>query len=137
MNMQIPKSMQLLALIVGIAAILFSTVAMTKAPLTGRFHTSVEGFDGVSAQEQARETPTAPLSVSPSGARKARVKPKCNECGVVESMRRVAPEGSSPVIYEIKVRMHDGSTRVNRDANPANWRPGEHIILLGGNQSGR
>ncbi len=132
MNMQIPKSMQLPALITGIAAILFSTVAMTKAPIAGWSHTSVAGAGEISAQQQLGETPAA----QPSGTRKVRMKPKCNECGVVESMRRVTPEGNSPAIYEIKVRMRDGSTHVSRDANPANWRRGEHIILLGGNQAG-
>lgn len=137
MNMQIPKSMQLPALITGIAAILFSTVAMTKVPIAGRSPTSFAGSDEISAQAQLRETLAVQPAVSPSGAHKARMKPKCNECGVIESMRRVTLEGNSPAIYEIKVRMRDGSTRVNRDANPANWRPGEHIILLGGNQAAK
>ena len=127
MNMHIPKSMQLPALITGVAAILFSTVAMTKGPLSGYSRTAFASLDGISAPE-----PSPEASVRP--AHKARVKPKCSECGVIESMRRVPPEGDSPAIYEIKVRMRDGSIRVNRDPNPANWRPGEHIILLGANQ---
>ena len=128
MNMSIPKSMQLLALITGVAAILFSAVAMTKGTLAGHAHAAVASLDGISAPEPLSETASA------QSAHKVHVKPKCNECGVIESMRRVPPEGDSPAMYEIKVRMRDGSIRVNRDPNPANWRPGEHIILLGANQ---
>ena len=43
---------------------------------------------------------------------------------------------TTPAIYEIKVRMRDGSIQVSRDANAANWHRGEHIILIGGNQTG-
>jgi len=129
--------MQLPALITGIAAILFSTVAMTKAPIAGWSSASFAGSDEISTPQQLHETLAVQPAISPSGAHKARMKPKCNECGVIESMRRLTPEGNSPAIYEIKVRMRDGSTRVNREANPANWRPGEHILLLGGNQTAK
>ena len=130
MNIQIPKSMQLPALITGIGAILFSTVAMTKAPIAGWSH--LAGENKISAQQQLGESAAA----QPSGTRQVRVKPKCNECGVVESMRRINPERDSPAIYEIKVRMRDGSIQVSHDANAATWHRGEHIILLGGSQAG-
>ena len=128
MNIQIPKSMQLPALIIGIGAILFSIVAMTKAPIAGWYY--LAGAGKVSAQQLGE------LAAAHSGTRQVRVKPKCNECGEVESMRRVNPEGDSPAIYEIKVRMRDGSIQVSHDANAANWHRGEHIILIGGNQAG-
>lgn len=122
-------------LIACVAAILFSTVAMTMVPLMGWRHSSSESLDQMSAQEQMPETPAAMLTRS--GAGRARVKARCEECGVIESMRRVAPEGISPSIYEITVRLGDGSTDVFSDATPANWRPGERIILIGGrSQSG-
>lgn len=134
MNIPIPKSMQLPALITGVGAILFSTVAMTKGPLAGNAHLSVADLNGNSAPAQLRDNAATPSVLAPSGTRKPRAKSKCEECGVIESMRQVSPEGDSPAIYEIKVRMRDGSIRVNRDANPANWRRGEHLILLGANQ---
>ena len=137
MNMQIPQPMHVPLLIAGIAAILFSAVAMAIVPIIRSFHSSFEGGDGIFAQEQLTETSAAALSIVPSGTGKARVKARCEECGVVESMRRVAAVGNSPAIYEITVRMRDGSTRVSSDASPANWHPGERIILIGGgNQFG-
>ena len=48
MNIQIPKSMQLPALITGIGAILFSTVAMTKAPIAG-WRMSICGYHPLTA----------------------------------------------------------------------------------------
>ena len=132
MNTQTTNSMHVPLLIAGIAAILFSTVAMAIVPIIGWFQSSFEGFDGSSAQEQLPETLAAPLSVAPSGTGKARVKARCDECGVIESMRRVAAVGHAPAIYEITVRLGDGSTHVLSDASPANWRPGERFNLIGG-----
>ena len=66
------------------------------------------------------------------------MKARCDECGVIESTREVAAVGKSPAIYEITVRLGDGLTHVLSDASQANWRPGERIKLIGGeNQSGR
>jgi len=76
---------------------------------------------------------------------------KCPECGVVESWREIVPDGSdhadtavvqqgrtspqnrAPQLksYEITLRMKDGSSHRFVDANPANWRPGQRIILIG------
>ena len=42
------------------------------------------------------------------------------------------------LIAGIVAILRDGSTHVLSDASPANWRPGERMILIGGaNQSGR
>ena len=137
MNMQIPKSMHVPPLSAGITAIVFSIGVMTIVAITGWFHSSFEGSGGISAREQLPAIPRALRWVATSGASHTRAKARCDECGVVESMRRVAPVGNSPALYEITVRMRDGSTRVSSDASPANWRPGEGIILIGGdNQSG-
>lgn len=87
----------------------------------------------------------------------ARDKVKCPECGVVASTReigklgagfdpgatggltrdaRIALAGKPAKRYEVTVRMKDGSSRVFMDATPANWRPGERVILIeGANQS--
>ena len=130
MNTQIPKSIHVPLLIAGIAAILFSAAAMAIVPGMGWFHTPLEGVDSIVAQEQLAETPAAPLA--PLGAGKARAKARCEACGVIESMRRVAPGGISPAIYEITIRLGDGSTRVISDASPATWRPGERMTLIDG-----
>ena len=130
MNLQTPKPTQAPLLIAAVAAILFSTMAMAIAPITGWFHSSFEGVDGIVAQEKLPQTPA--VSLSPSSAGEARVKARCDECGVIDSMRRVAAAGFSPGFYEITVRLGDGSIHVLSDASPANWRPGERIILIGG-----
>jgi hypothetical protein len=63
---------------------------------------------------------------------------KCPECGVVESARELATErnaeaGPTPLRrYEITLRMKDGSSHHFVDASPANWRPGQRIILISG-----
>lgn len=81
-----------------------------------------------------------------------RLPAKCEECGVVVSTREFAPASeevepgasgeatrsarnaaprSATTGREITVRMRDGSRRVFRDAKPANWHPGERVILIG------
>jgi hypothetical protein len=67
---------------------------------------------------------------------------KCPECGVVESWRELAAQGGAenraeagakPIkAYEITLRMKDGSSHRFVDASPANWRPGQRIILISG-----
>jgi hypothetical protein len=83
----------------------------------------------------------------------ARVRVKCAECGVVESTR-VIEQGHAGIdpgataaltkdsrnvvskksarISEITVRMQDGASHRFVDANLANWRPGERVILIKG-----
>lgn len=83
-----------------------------------------------------RETPSAaeralPATV-PEGAGKARIRSRCQGCGVVESIRRVEPVGNEPAGYEFTIRLRDGSTRVTSDATPAQWRIGDSIMLIGG-----
>ena len=140
MNTQASKHMHVHVplLITAIAAIMLSIVAIAIVPVIGWFHGSFEGFDRIFTHEQLPETPAAPIWVDASRAGHAQVKARCDECGIVESMRQFAPEENSPAIYEITVRMRDGSTRVLSDTNPANWRPGERIVVIGGGkQSGR
>ena len=119
-------------LMTGIAAILLGALAMTIVPIAAWPHGSSDFLDGISAPAQASETSAATLTVAQSGDGQARVKSKCDECGVIQSMRRVAAVGNSPATYEITVRLRDGTTRVNSDASPANWCPGERMILIGG-----
>ena len=130
--MQAPKSMRLPLLVAGIAAVLFSTLAMTIVPSERWFHSSLEGVDGFFAQEQLPETRKVLFSAAPSNIGETRVKARCDKCAVIESMRWLTPVGNSPAIYEITVRLRDGSTRVLSDPSPANWGIGEHMILIGG-----
>ena len=124
-----PKSMHMPLMIAAIAAILFTAVAMASLPIMGWLHASFKSIDRIFAQER---TPEAALSAATSGAGQARVKARCDECGVIDSMRRIDAVGDTPASYETTIRFGDGSTRVLRDASPPNWRPGERINLIGG-----
>lgn len=83
----------------------------------------------------------------------ARVRVKCGECGIVESLREIKPAdesniplASGPVAklalneapakpnkrYEVTVRMRDGASRVFEENSPANWRPGERVTFIDG-----
>ena len=83
----------------------------------------------------------------------SRVRVKCDECGIVESLREIKPAGeaSHPVAsgrgvklalndaaatsnkrYEVTVRMRDGASRVFEESSPANWRPGERVTFIDG-----
>lgn len=83
----------------------------------------------------------------------SRVRVKCDECGIVESLREIKPadEASHPDAagrhvklalneatakpnkrYEVTVRMRDGASRVFEESTPANWRPGERVTFIDG-----
>ena len=132
MNAQFPTTMHAPLLITGIAATLFSTAAMTVVTIAGWLPGSIESFDENFIHLQPPESSAALLSDFEPGVGQSRVKARCEECGEIESMRKVAAVGNSPTTYEITVRMRDGSTRVNSDASPANWRPGDRMLLIGG-----
>jgi hypothetical protein len=122
--------------IAGIAAISFSAVGMTNVPRAW-FHKSVAGFDRMSSQDDSSTTPAELPSLASPGNGRARVKLSCAECGVVDSVRRVALTGNAPAVYEITIRMRDESTRVVTLSH-GNWRPRDRITLIGGaNTSGR
>ena len=74
----------------------------------------------------------AAVPALPDGGGKARLRSRCEGCGVVEAIRRFEPAGELPAGYEFTVRLHDGSTRVSRDANAARWHIGDRIMLIGG-----
>ena len=80
--------------------------------------------------------PAAPSAPAPSAATSVaavRAKPKCAECGVVQSVRRVPVQGDArETYYEITVRLRDGSIHSHTEATPGNWRPGERIIYIAG-----
>jgi hypothetical protein len=129
-NKRIPKSMRVPLIVAGIAAISFSAVGMTNVPLTW-FHNSIAGFDGMSAQDDLSTASAELPSLASPGAGTARVKMSCAECGVVDSVRRVALTGNAPAVYEVTIRIRDESTRVV-SLSHGNWRPRDRITLIGG-----
>jgi hypothetical protein len=142
MKTQADKSSYLPLLITGIAVVLFSTAGIAR--MMGWGPNSTDDSGEILAPDQAASVP--PTS-------EARAKARCAECGVIVSMREIErhDEGSGPgaagVVtagnqdekrvkstrsYEIIVRMADGSRRVINDANPASWRTGERLMVIGG-----
>lgn len=87
---------------------------------------------GTPVVERPPELPAAPIFAGSTRESQARVKARCAECAVIESIRRLPAAGTAPAMYEITVRMRDGSIRVNREATPADWRPGQRILYLAG-----
>jgi len=82
------------------------------------------------ASRKARPVPSVELEAQPAESL-ARRKPRCAECGLVESVSASrAPTGSAG--REITIRLMDGSSRVIADPNPAEWRPGERVMVIDG-----
>lgn len=142
MKTQVDKSSYLPLLITGIAVILFSTAAIAR--MMGWGPNSIGDSGDILALDQTAPVPTMSA---------ARAKPRCPECGVFVSMREIerhdrdsGPAAAGKVTagnrdetqvkstksYEIIVRMAGGSSRVIHDANPARWRTGEGVIVIGG-----
>lgn len=123
--------------VAGIALVSLSVVAMTNVP-PGWFPSSFAGSDQTSAEEALPPLPAAVTAGAPGAEKSGRVNRKCRECGVVDSVRRIALTEIAPASYEVTVRMRDGATRVVSVASHGNWRLRERITLIGGeNQPGR
>ena len=142
MNAQVKKFLHFPVLVGGTAAILVSGIVIASLAFSGQ-----EFYAGV-APAEAFETAAVPAIAAP--ASRAR---RCAECGVIESVREInAPdetgavespgrsaagkrgeiEAKPPGIYEITIRMQDGSMRVITDAKPARWRYGEPVTIIAG-----
>lgn len=121
---------------------------------------SVGDVENVGVALDSLPPPVSPVSVeeqiSAGQARRAlSARRQCEECGVVASTREIRQrrEGSefgefgaagdvtrggrsapdeSTRIYEVTVRMQDGSNRVFVQTSPANWRVGERLIFIAG-----
>lgn len=117
-------------LIAGWVALIVSNLAMPGEPVVNWFLGSSASAGSVPAPALFPDATAATLGHSTATA--PAMKPRCDECGVVDSNRPIAATDSSPVSYEITLRMSDGSMRVLNDPNPASLRPGERIILIGG-----
>jgi hypothetical protein len=70
----------------------------------------------------------ADAAVSAPETMETRVSARCPECGVVMTTRALASGAGAR--HEVTVRMSSGASRVFTDANPANWRPGQRVILI-------
>lgn len=124
------KTIRAPLLIAGLATLLFSSVAISGVAILEWFHGRSVALGEVVAEDHlaAAGAPASPLPVLV----RAPLKPNCEECGVIDSTRRIATAGSAEVVYEITLRMSDGSTRVLTDARPATLHRGERIILISG-----
>ena len=141
MNIQASNRLPLMA--GGIAAILVSAIAL------GSLAISAQGSDG-SVAAPAASPAAAALPPPESSAVRAY---RCAECGVIEATRvvetaqqtagvnasgrlaaarRSATAAAPAVIYEITIRLQDGSMRVVTDARPARWRHGEPVTIIAG-----
>ena len=114
-----------------VAAAAGAGAVMANVPLVAWSHLAEPaGFS------MPREAPSAAepalLADDGQGAAQARVRPRCEGCGIVEAIRHFAPAAGVPAGYEFTVRMRDGSTRVSSDADAARWRIGDAILLIGG-----
>jgi len=129
------KVLPLPFLVSGLAALLFSSLAISSVQLLHWMGGSSEDVYAVAVQE------TVPVSAANSDLAANAPVPgpsRCEECGVVYSTRQVAATDNSPLLYEITLRMRNGSMRVVSDPKPASLRPGERIILISGlNPPGR
>lgn len=130
MHWQVPRPMQRRLLMSGVAAILLGMAAVGIVSGTGWLAAPPPGGAEMVTQEQPADADTKTLSPTETGPFRGNT--RCDECGVIESLRQVATAGNSPAIYEVTVRMGDGSTHTRRDASPPNWRAGERIILIAG-----
>jgi hypothetical protein len=97
---------------------------------------AMAGWPEPAGMATPREAPSAAeralLPLLPEGGGRARLRSRCEGCGVVEDIRRVEPEGALLPSYEFTIRLRDGSSRVSSDASMARWHIGDSIMLIGG-----
>ena len=156
MKTQSTKFRYLPRLIVGIAVVLSSTVGI--AAIMGWLPASTDGSGGILALDDlpvASAKAVAGTAQTPREqvAGDARANERCAECGVIVSTReidarneRASLDASGGAVagnqdkqrvtsarrYETTIRLADRSSRVITTASPANWRPGEHVIVIDG-----
>jgi hypothetical protein len=129
-------------LIGGIVAILLGTSGFVAVKAWMPASTNESGIvfapDELPTPPVGRVGALAPLVSAP---REGDTPPtvKCAGCGVIASMREIQQpatgidfRGESTRSYEVTVRMNDGSSHVFMDSKPANWRPGQRVILVEG-----
>jgi hypothetical protein len=156
MNTPLTKSRYLPRLVVGMAVILSSTAGI--AAIIGWLPTSTGGASALAALDNLPVAAAKAVAVTAKSAPgrvegEARANGRCAECGVVVSTREIDARGEGAGLaasggavagnhdelrvtsarrYEITIRMADRSSRVLNQSSPASWRPGEHVIVIGG-----
>jgi hypothetical protein len=81
----------------------------------------------------AQEAPAEAAAVSAAEEEPtARVRRRCDTCGVVQAVRRIEHGGSTPASFEFTVRLRDGSTRTSTADSAAKWRSGDRVMFIGG-----
>ena len=120
MNTRTALYMQELLSPAAIIMLLAGALALTIAFAPGR----LQDLETMSASEPSPELL--------SDAEQTRMNARCDECGVVESMQRVASGECVAAGDEITVRLSDGSMRVLKDTHAAHWHPRERIIVIPG-----
>jgi hypothetical protein len=135
MNIQINPTLKMPLLVAGIAAVLFSLASVAGMAV------SAKSFQGMFASADPSDASSGEAVRTP--ATRAY---RCNGCGVVESIRSLAPKddqfaaaapgrpgANGPTRdYAITIRMQDGTMRVITDANPAKWKNGERVQIIAG-----
>ncbi len=121
-------------LVWGILATLVGAISIAVLMISAQ----ASGAGAVPVELQETGTAAAIAAPVPRGYR-------CDECGVIESMRAIetrdaksvtrkrgAGEGAPSRNYEITIRLQNGTMRVIRDANAAQWRHGEPVTIIAG-----
>jgi len=150
-----------LKLVVGTAVVLFSAAGI--AAIVGWRSASAGNPDDIimlhdSAGPSANVVALTSHAAQRQAQAKARARGRCAECGLIVSMEAInghddnldidaagrpsaGDQDESPLNsakhYELVVRMADGSSRVINQASPANWRPGERVMIIDGTNSSR
>jgi hypothetical protein len=110
-------------LIGGVAVLLAASAALALA--SDWTAASPAGVIAGAADLQAADSKEDEASANPAASL------DCPRCGVIESVRRIAPVGKALASYEITVRM-GGERHLIQETSPASWRPGEGMILIAG-----
>jgi hypothetical protein len=132
MNASSPNLARLPQFAGGVAAFLCVTAMLALFLHATWFDSAPERGDVSSAPDlvQPDKAGVAGPNTAAPAAASERTRLKCPDCGVVDAVRNVTTEDDVLPHFEITVRLRDGSTRVNRVSDPAQWRVGERITFI-------
>ena len=129
------KTPHIPVLLGGIAIVVCGILADMLTPARAWVKSTVTQFRSTVAQVRLLQMSDAEAAFQPTlpvDAGKTRARGNCDQCGVIQSTRRIAADGDAPAVYEITVRLGNGSTHVLSDTKPAKWRPGEQTVFIPG-----
>ena len=112
---------------IGTAAAAAANVASARADRAGAALLLSEESN---AESNAKSNPES------RATSQARLKRRCSECGVVESIREIGSGGAAGTAlnrferYEVILRLSDGSRQVISNAPAGTWRIGERVIAI-------